>query len=300
MAIIPALIVFDVDGTLYEEPAVYERFARELARFVPDDRRARFLAESQQARDGALPVRVGLGYDTRTDTLFRHADGRIVARFDWQGDPLPEEQTAVGHVLEGRDAAEAAHQPPGAPPIETSLFGEDLLNIGDLWGLSDAIAAHYGVARSERSAAFLATRAAMDAPAFALRAAPGLDETLRRLRGRGIRLVAMTNSPAETTRAALEKLGIRNLFDALRTEARKPRGLREFLAAQETPEAILVIGDNYINEAEPALQAGAAALFIDRFATGFGAGHPHCAHAPSIPAMLAWLRDSIRNEPSAP
>jgi putative hydrolase of the HAD superfamily len=288
----PALVIFDVDGTLYEEAAVYERFAAELARFVPPDRRESFLAEWRAAADGRHAVRVGLGYDTRTDTLFRHDGGRIVAVSDWQGRPLP---ALAGQVSAPGGGHSGAH-PPGAPPVETTLFGEHVLNIGDMWGLTDAIAAHHGVPRSERSAAFLATRAAMDEPAFALRAAPGLAEMLRQLRRRRVQTLAMTNSPEATTRIALGKLGIGGLFDAVHTEARKPRGLRALLAAHDAPARALVVGDNYVNEIEPALQAGAAALYIDRFATRLGADQARCACVDSIAAMVGKLEELLGSE----
>jgi FMN phosphatase YigB (HAD superfamily) len=174
--------------------------------------------------------------------------------------------------------------------VETLLSPAQVLNIGDFWGLADALAAHYGLQRAQRAAAFMATRAYMDGPEFPMAPAPGLVDALQHLCGRGIALVAMTNSPPDTTRAILHKLGIWDLFAQVQTMARKPDGMRMFLAEQADPARVLSVGDNFINEIEPALQAGGAALYIDRFATGLGEGQPRCARVGSIPEMADWLR----------
>lgn len=276
-------VIFDVDGTLYEQPAVYERFAHELSLFLPMTVRDSFLTETRDAWAGLLPMRAGMGYDTRDDTLFRHADDRIVARFDWQGYPL---DLAAGGEIDGGFAG----PPPGAPPIEVGLFGEDdRLNLGDAWGLTDAVAAHYGLSRQQRGTAFMATRAAMDLPDFPLAPLPGLAEVIAGLRRRRVEIIAMTNSPHATSRGVLERLGLWALFDSVRTEARKPRGMRELLATLSAPDRVLAIGDNYINEIEPVLRAGGRALYIDRFDTGLGREQPRCQSVASIPAMVDWL-----------
>jgi FMN phosphatase YigB (HAD superfamily) len=295
-------IVFDFDGTLYDEPVVYDRFMAELAAFVPTERRGDFQVEWALARAGRHALQVGMGYDVQSDTLFRYQDGAALERFDWSGRPLPPEQwpaTAQGVTTPGAGPesggarspdADAAAAPPEAPPIETVLFGAHALNVGDLWGLADTLAAHYGLERRQRASAFMATRAYMDGPEFPMAPASGLVDALTYLRGRGLNLTAMTNSPPDTTRAVLSKLGIWDLFDTVQTMARKPNGMREFLAAQAEPAAVLSVGDNFINEIEPALQAGGAALYIDRFATGFGAAQPRCARVGSISEMAEWLR----------
>ncbi len=283
---LPLTIIFDVDGTLYEEPAAYARYVEELSRYVAPERQEEFLAEWHAAREGRHALRVGGGYDVPTDTLFRHLAGTIISHCDWQGHPLP----AMPNP-EASPPSEDAR--PGALPTETLVFGDDVLSIGDLWGLASALAIHYGLARSERDNAFLATRAYMDGPDFPMSPSPGLAQILERLHRSTVRLVAMTNSPAETTQTVLGKLGLLSYFDETFAAARKPRGIREVLAGHPAPARILSIGDNYINEIEPVLQAGGAALYIDRCTTGFGAGQSRCAIVESIPGLVNWLDEHL-------
>lgn len=278
-------IIFDLDGTLYDDVRVYDRYAHELSLFLPAHRQERYLAEWTAAQEGRSAARVGLGYDETTDRLFRYAGERILSFIDWNGRPAPatvEKQSSVA-PKESRQAQE------DRPAIETPIFGPERFNIGDWWGLPDALAAHYGVRRDERAQAFLATRACMDSDSFPLQREPGLYELLHALHAARWRLVAMSNSPAETTHAVIRKLGLHDCFTLIAPASQKPRGLTHFLEQAGAPGRILSIGDNYVNDIEPALRAGCGAVYIDRHDTGLGAGFPACQRVYSIQAALAWL-----------
>ncbi len=269
------MIIFDLDGTLYEDPAIYDRYAEELARFIDVPRRGQYLDAWEAAKRGEGPARIGLGYDDERDRLFRYDRGRITAYLDWDGgeESIPPE---------GRVAAD-----------DRALFGTSHLNVGDWWGIPHALAGHYGVGREQRTAAFHATRDFMATDAWEIHPEPGLPEVLDQLRSAGIRLVAMTNSPRPTTVDVLTQLGLRDRFDEIVAGAEKPYGLARFLEAVADPTAVLSIGDNYVNDIEPVLEAGGSALYIDRHSTGLGAEYSRCERVRAIAEVPGWLEEHV-------
>lgn len=280
-------IVFDLDGTLYEDERVYDRYALELGSLLPAGQRALFLADWASAKAGRAVARVGLGYDTTQDRLFRFTANRIMAFIDWNGREEP--VSASEPDVTGKEAGEG--QQPQAPATEVPIFGPDRFNIGDRWGLPDALAAHYGLPREQRGAAFRATRAYMGSDAFQLQAEPRLRDLLLALNAAGKYLVAMTNSPADTTEDVLGQLGLRDCFALVVPASQKPLGLKSFLDRVRDSSSVLCVGDNFVNDVEPALQAGSHALYIDRFDTCFGLAAPRCYAVPSIQASIDWLSE---------
>ncbi|MDQ2742383.1 MAG: HAD family hydrolase [Chloroflexota bacterium] len=264
------MIIFDLDGTLYEDLALYDRYADELARFLPDSDRSAYFAAWESAKRGEGLVRIGLGYEDETDRLFRYAGGWITTYLDWEGGEEPV-------------SANGAERP------NHTLFVTGRLNIGDWWGIPQAIAAHHGVGPVDRAAAFHATRDHMATDTWHIQPEPGLPEVLDALHAAGETLVAMTNSPDITTEDVLRRLGLRHRFGLVVSGAQKPAGMARFLETAGPPENILSIGDHYVNDIEPALEAGASALYVDRHATNLGAGHPRLHRVSSIAEVPAWL-----------
>lgn len=275
-------VLFDLDGTLYEDPAVYDRYAQELGAFLPADTRLRYLEQWDRAKAGRDAARVGMGYDAERDLLFRYAGDRIVSLVDWQG-----EETPV------RSAAEEHAERPVGPPVEVPIFGHNRRNIGDLWAMADVLAMHHGVPRENRSAAFRATRAFMATDEFQLHLRPGMRPCLSALLSGGMTLATMSNSPIESVYDVFDELGIREYFSVIVGDSGKPVGLSEWLSGVSAPGAVLSVGDNYVNDIEPALKAGAQALYIDRHATGLGSEYDACYFVPSIDAAIDWLGNVV-------
>ncbi|HXT35582.1 MAG TPA: HAD family hydrolase [Chloroflexota bacterium] len=265
------MVIFDLDGTLYEDPRVYDRYARELSRFLPAGQRAAYLKDWRQARAGRGVARVGLGYDRGQDRLFRFTGDTISGFIDWDGSEV--------------HAGDQAMQRNDVP-----LFGGDRVFIGDHWGLPETLAIHYGVAQADRAGAFLSTRAWMSSEKYTLATTPELHATLAALAAAGARLAALSNSPVDTVDDVLRRLGVRDLFATIAASSNKPAGLLRFLQEHGAGERVLCVGDHYVNEIAPALLLGCHALYIDRHHTGLGTGSPNCTHVESIGEALDWLR----------
>lgn len=283
------MIIFDLDGTLYEDRALYDRYTEELARFLPEARRQQLRDDWEAAKRGDTPARIGLGYDDERNQLFRYAHGRITAYIDWDGREEP--VVGDGPVDVSDRALFGSGQPVAGSDQPGSSSGR--LNIGDWWGVPQALAARYGVRREDRTAAFHATRDFMATEAWEIRPEPGLPEALNQLRAAGIPLVAMTNSPLPTTENVLARLGLRDRFDEVIASVEKPYGLARFLQRVEQPKRALSIGDNFVNDIEPVLQVGGAALYIDRHATGLGSEYSRCDRVRSISEVPGWIEEYV-------
>lgn len=263
-------IIFDLDGTLYDEERIYDRYAEEIARLLPGEDRAEFIREWGEMKSGRGPKIVGLGYDISRRHLFRHAGGRLTGYLTWEGEDLP------------------AETEPGSYP----LFGSGRLNVGDSWGLLAALAARHGLPGDRRQAAFVATRTYMSGEGR-LQVEPSLRPSLLTLREYGVQLIAMSNSPAGSVTDTFDQLGIGDCFSRIIPDAAKPAGLIDFLGTLSRAERTLSVGDNYVNDIEPALDAGAPALYIDRHDTGLGVDRPRCTIVPSREEAWKHLRTLV-------
>ncbi|MBX6377464.1 MAG: hypothetical protein IRY95_02855, partial [Clostridia bacterium] len=84
------LVVFDLDGTLYADVAVYRQYTREFARLLGEERRPAFLADVRGALTGTLPAGLGAVYDRQTGLVARPAaaaaaPGGAVHWYTWEG-----------------------------------------------------------------------------------------------------------------------------------------------------------------------------------------------------------------------
>ena len=122
---------------------------------------------------------------------------------------------------------------------------------------------------------------------------PSLRPTLLTLRDSGLCLIAMSNSPAGSVADTFDQLEISDCFSRIIPDAAKPAGLIDFLGNLPQPVRTLSVGDNYVNDIEPALDAGSPALYIDRHDTGLGADRPGCTIVPSRDEAWQQLRTMV-------
>lgn len=107
------------------------------------------------------------------------------------------------------------------------------------------------------------------------RPVPGAAELLREVRGRGARVVAVTNNLVAEQEDKLRHTGLRDLFDELViSEAAgiskpDPRIFEMALdAAGASAHEAVMLGDSWENDVKGALASGIAAAWLDRAGTG--------------------------------
>lgn len=244
-------IVFDLDGTLYEDTHHFQYYADLLKAKLPFEKQTLFEEDYIAVGEGTHTLKIGRVYDAKKDLILAHHDGKVTNGWTWEGVEVPKEQLA-------------SHYPDS---LTFDLF--DMLSIGDLWWVPVSIAKHYGLSSEEAYAAFLQTREHMMTDDFILEPLKEFAQVLEKLHSK-YTLVLMTNSPQTDSDVILKKLGFTSYFHDKIYEANKPVNTSDRLTyiAQEhqTPfNQMLSVGDNYINEILPAILMGCKTICIDPF-----------------------------------
>lgn len=244
------LVVFDLDGTIYEETHHFDYYAERIAEKLPDVQAQRFWQDYRDSLEGKHTLKIGRAYDALNDRIIAHRRLTPQAVWNWEGATLD------------RDVWHDDYSPSLDPRRQNIVL------IGDQWWLPATVAIHYGISKEKLGQAFLETRAFMQSDAFPMRPIPGLRDWIVTLKKEGTHVALMTNSPEEDSRAIIDKLGLTELFDTmiflaekpLRTEAHLKRLLQISGAA---PEEGLSVGDNWQNDIAPAGAIGMKTLLID-------------------------------------
>lgn len=248
------VIVYDLDGTVYDDTRHFELYAREIQSHLPESVREAFWADYTAAVAGEHPaLRIGTFYDVGRDLVLEMKAGRVARALHWDGSeipPLVRQQLYPGPV-------EPDHQ--------------TLLNVGDLWWVPSAVSFHHGGLPEKHGASFLKIREIMSDPDFAVRPIEGLADRIRSLNGKVIQVLA-TNSPQPDSEAILRKVGLLGLFDRMYFRCNKPAGLKPIMEEiardfQVEMHQVLSVGDNMVNEIAPTRAMGCQTVFIDPHAT---------------------------------
>lgn len=244
-------VIYDLDGTLYDDDRPVQAYAERLLRLLRPGAQERFQRDWEAARRGRHPLKPGMWYDPGRGWILEVHSGTVTAVGMMDGSPVPQ----------------------GLWPPEYAAGGTSdaaLVPVGDLWWIAFCLALHHGAPLGAVQEAFLSTRAWMASPAFRPRPVPGLREAIMRLKAQGVYQMMATNSPRADSEALLERLGLAGLFEECVFEARKPHGL-ELLVLRVCrqlavmPAAVVAVGDNWINDIEPAVRLGCRGLWLDRY-----------------------------------
>ncbi|WP_413379521.1 HAD family hydrolase [Alkalihalobacillus sp. 1P02AB] len=248
MEINSKLVIFDLDGTLYEGTEHFDYYARHLQAKVSLEKREEFYREYEQMKEGKHLVSIGKVYDVRRDLVLtiNPIDLLVTAAYRWDGEKITDEQLQTFY--------------PGAQQFDF----DNLVAIGDGWWLPFACAKHYGV--NDCYSSYLATKEFMVSNDFTIEQLPGLREFLLELQ-KDSNIVLMTNSDREDVGRLLNELDLVGVFEHIITSAKKPtytKGLIQHLIEQYKvkPEEVVSVGDNFINEIAPALSLGVKAIYI--------------------------------------
>lgn len=243
------VILYDLDGTVYNDTVQFDYYISRIAARLPMERQPEVRRQFEAACRGEDP-RLVVG-------RFYHAASGTSVELN--------QQRKVERVFRGAEEVPRNRWPdlPETPQHD----GYDLLNVGDLWGISSAVGRLFDLPREELRACFTETRAFMAGPDFRIQPIPGLVETMQMLRGK-VGQVLATNSPPEASQVILQKTRMIDLMDTCYYNSNKPIGLPGLLERIRAdfgaePGEVLSVGDNYHNEIIAARQLGAQTAFID-------------------------------------
>jgi FMN phosphatase YigB (HAD superfamily) len=163
------------------------------------------------------------------------------------------------------------------------------------------LSTQHGLTHTDIEPAFLAARTALERNEFDVHADPALVDLLTD-RPPDVRVVLGTNSPDIGVTRLLDKLGVRELLDDVRTSQRKdtPNGMPNLLADIERAfgvpaTQVLSVGDNWFNDLAPVAEAGGATAYVDRF------GHaelPADLRSETVAGLIPGIRTWLAGEPT--
>lgn len=244
-------IVFDLDGTLYEDTHHFQYYADLLKNKLSSEKQDAFEKDYNAASEGTHTIKIGRVYDAQQDLILSHRDGTVIQGWTWTGEVVPHERLTALYP----------------EPLQFDLL--NMLSIGDLWWVPVSIAKHYGLSSEEAYHAFLQTREHMMTDDFLLEPLVEFAEILEKLHQK-YTLILMTNSPQSDSDVILKKLGFTSFFHDKIYEANKPMNTAErltYISQQHNVPFVqmLSVGDNYINEILPAARLGCKSICIDPY-----------------------------------
>ncbi|HEU4964800.1 MAG TPA: HAD family hydrolase [Bacilli bacterium] len=251
------LIIYDLDGTLYEDTHHFDYYAGQLKQRLASDMQDKFQADYEAALNDAHPLRIGRTYDAIRDLILVQIKGDVSEAYRWDGTALSAEEVRELY------------------PDKVTVNLEDMFSVGDMWWVPGCMARHYGLTDAGTTEAFLATREWMMGPEFEMNPIQGLKDGIAASRANGVKQVLVTNSPQQDSEKILDKIGLFESFDLKVFMARKPSGTKGVFERVSQQfgiayEHILSVGDNWVNEILPANELGCQTIYIDPH--GIGAG----------------------------
>ncbi len=129
--------------------------------------------------------------------------------------------------------------------------------------------------QGELHAAYAASRRTLAGGDITVTAPEGLADLLGELGGQVTRIV-ITNAPDEGVRTTLDQIGLGGVIDEVVTGVGKPsgwNGLLRTLLQGRSPVDVMAVGDIWVNDLQPPLEAGCCTALIDRFDRRPGPAH---------------------------
>jgi FMN phosphatase YigB (HAD superfamily) len=242
-------IVFDLDGTLYEDTHHFDYYAKCLKNYLPENLKDSFTQDYEAVLNNLHPLKFGRIYDSEKQLIVVQSRKTVKEVYRWDGSPLSKEE--INDLY------------PQVVPIDMLRF----ISIGDMWWVPSCIARHYGATKEVNSRAFLDTREYMMTPEFTMKPVIALKDVLESLQGRKS-LVLLTNSPQQDSNVILEKLGLENVFHHKIFQGKKPSSTEEHFANISKLfnigfEETLSIGDNWVNDIATPQRLGCSTILID-------------------------------------
>lgn len=268
------VVVFDLDGTLYEDTHHFDYYAGRLQSKLPAEIQSLFWEDYQSAQKDRHAIKIGRLYDVNRKLILVQDQNSIIEAYTWEGEALKNE-----------DILNSYHN--------INIDQIDIISIGDMWWLPAAIARHYRLSVEKVYEAFLETRGFMMSSRFVMSPVSAFKEVLLELKRQNLRFVLLTNSPEKDSEIILHKLGLEDIFDDKVFEGQKPTYTAQRF--KEIKERFLVpynemlsIGDNWINDILPAKELGCKTILIDPHMISKKSYADHIVR--NISELIKWLR----------
>ncbi|MFB9326391.1 HAD family hydrolase [Paenibacillus aurantiacus] len=247
------VVIFDMDGTLYQDHTFMERYIRYLLeKTAAEPHTEEAVSLGMAILAGSHPVQCGHFYHAADDAVLVREAGRFVRALSWDGTEL-----ALRDDMAALTADEAA-------------LPEQLVPFGDPWGIAAVLGLRYKLPEEKRLEAFRRVREEMVREPYLFPTSRGLFEALAALTAIEKKVV-MTNTYLESGLAFLHHMEIHHLFDEVYCGAEKPEGIARYitvlLAQGYKPEEILSVGDNGWNDLEPVRRLGGRTCLISPYAS---------------------------------
>ncbi|MGB3413958.1 MAG: HAD family hydrolase [Microbacteriaceae bacterium] len=139
------------------------------------------------------------------------------------------------------------------------------LTAKDAYFLVHELALKRGVPQDLIDESYYASRALLateQAPIFAPEGLAEYLKTVKNDRGDSLRVVLVTNAPAERIPEALSVIGLDQSFDEVHTSAKKPLGMIELIRPWLSEGRVLSIGDIWVNDLAPVQELGGHTAYI--------------------------------------
>lgn len=233
-------IVFDLDGTIYQNNSFHPAYIR-------------FLLEGSGREDWADALVAFI------DGVYRGEHLVMNACYDLK----PIEADRVADYLEALGRLK-----PADLDFDEAFARRDCIYLGDAWAVVNFIGSTLGLLDGDRGdIVYKKTREQMSADG--MRGNMRLRRAIVEL-GKRYKTVLLTNSYRETAEDFLRQLGFDGVFRQTVYSANKPWELIENLAAQcpevaREPQSVLSIGDHAFNDLMPMQRLGCKALWINPF-----------------------------------
>ncbi|MCA0969612.1 HAD family hydrolase [Halobacillus litoralis] len=256
-------LLFDLDGTLYEDTDHFRYYADRLKEGLDESNRSLFEKDYASILNGEHPLQIGKVYDAEYDLILtvNPFTNEVENVQDWTGEEVENNYNArVDYDFERKVA------------------------IGDGWWIPSSIARHYGIKLEEAFECYRQTKEFMASDQFTMTQTPGLRKALEAWR-KDKALLLVTNSEEEDVAVILEQLNLEGVFHEIITSAQKPMNVIDqfegLLKKYELlPEESVSIGDNFMNEIAPALVLGMKAIFVQPHSES--TSHENMIHVHSL------------------
>ncbi|MDR6550236.1 HAD hydrolase-like protein [Paenibacillus qinlingensis] len=247
------VIIFDMDGTLYQEDTFMDRYIRYLLEGTEWEQDTQFsIASSRKILSGNHTIKLGHFYHKLDDVALVQNAGRFVHGFLSNGDEL-----------EGQEFAEKY--------AALSIYDTNLIYMGDPWGIVNTIRHKCKIHEEQMKIAFERVREEMILEPYQFGLQHDLFQTIHNLTAID-RKILMTNTYEKSGIDFLHYMQIHHMFNEIYCGADKPFGIQKYMASllEQGYHAheVLSIGDNPWNDLYPVKQAGGRTCFISPYQNG--------------------------------